>query len=376
MISKFEKNNSFEYFIILENELDCHTINGISDDFKKIFYDLLHKYEHECKDNGLSYLTQIYLKIYLSDPINQVEVIKKYFEYKDVFYIIIGQPPASGSKIAFEAYHIKSKNLFKDIQDNMILYKHNGYDSVIGIIFPDNKKENVLSQTKNIFLQMKTLANNYNKKLIDFIQRTWFYIRDIDKNYDGMAKGRNQYFDNEKINEMTHYISSTGIEGYSINYGCTVYSSYFAINGLAHEQINYLNALRFLCPTVNYNVTFERGTQITYGDRSHYYISGTASIDSKGNILYLNSVIRQAQRILININELLKSKNSSINEMKLFIIYLRDFSDYECVKNFFSNMNMNIPYLIVRAPVCRPGWLIEIEGIAINDCGNLLYSDF
>ena len=145
---------------------------------------------------------------------------------------------------------------------------------------------------------------------------------------------------------------------------------------MAHEQINYLNALRFLCPTVNYNVTFERGTQITYGDRSHYYISGTASIDSKGNILYLNSVIRQAQRILININELLKSKNSSINEMKLFIIYLRDFSDYECVKNFFSNMNMNIPYLIVRAPVCRPGWLIEIEGIAINDCGNLLYSDF
>lgn len=30
----------------------------------------------------------------------------------------------------------------------------------------------------------------------------------------------------------------------------------------------------------------------------------------------------------------------------------------------------------IKINICRPGWLIEIEGIAINDCGNLLYSDF
>jgi len=27
-----------------------------------------------------------------------------------------------------------------------------------------------------------------------------------------------------------------------------------------------------------------------------------------------------------------------------------------------------VPWVMVEAPVCRPGWLIEIEGIAIVSC--------
>jgi multidrug resistance efflux pump len=32
--------------------------------------------------------------------------------------------------------------------------------------------------------------------------------------------------------------------------------------------------------------------------------------------------------------------------------------------------------IIVRGPVCRPGWLVEIEGIAVNANGKAEFKDF
>lgn len=29
-----------------------------------------------------------------------------------------------------------------------------------------------------------------------------------------------------------------------------------------------------------------------------------------------------------------------------------------------------IPHVMLKAPVCRPGWLVEIDGIAVNGAGD------
>ena len=130
-------------------------------------------------------------------------------------------------------------------------------------------------------------------------------------------------------------------------------------------------------PTHEYGVTFERGTKVTYGDRSHYYISGTASIDNKGNIVFQNDVLKQTERALINIKALLSGYNADIDDLKIMIVYLRDYSDYQVVNNYLKGrFNGSIPYIILNAPVCRPGWLVEIEGIAINNHKNDMYEDF
>jgi hypothetical protein len=43
----------------------------------------------------------------------------------------------------------------------------------------------------------------------------------------------------------------------------------------------FLNDFDLLCATVRRDV--RAGHQIAYADRAHYFISGTASIDSQGN---------------------------------------------------------------------------------------------
>jgi hypothetical protein len=51
--------------------------------------------------------------------------------------------------------------------------------------------------------------------------------------------------------------------------------------------------------------------------------------------------------------------------MTHFLVYLRDPSDYAIVKNYLAERFPEIPRLILRGAVCRPEWLIEIEGIAV-----------
>ena len=63
-----------------------------------------------------------------------------------------------------------------------------------------------------------------------------------------------------------------------------------------------------------------------------------------------------------NISALLEEAGASIGDIMQAIVYLRDPADYENVQKYIST---HYPHLIVLAPVCRPGWLIETECVAI-----------
>ena len=58
------------------------------------------------------------------------------------------------------------------------------------------------------------------------------------------------------------------------------------------------------------------------------------------------------------------------------IVYLRDISDYGVVKGIMNDRFSDIPKAIVLAPVCRPGWLIETECIAIKQIEDKEYEPF
>ena len=132
----------------------------------------------------------------------------------------------------------------------------------------------------------------------------------------------------------------------------------YAVKGLQQDQIRYLQATDHLNPTYEYGVTFERGTSITYGDRKHIFISGTASIDNKGRIMHEGDVRSQAMRMMENIAALLADADACIEDIQSSILYLRDASDYALVSDLFKEKWPMLDPVFVQAPVCRPGWLI------------------
>ena len=123
-------------------------------------------------------------------------------------------------------------------------------------------------------------------------------------------------------------------------------------------------------------MTFERGTAVHYGDRAHVLISGTASIDNKGNVVCPGEVNRQADRMLENVEALLAEAKATVSDIASVIIYLRDFADYTTVKAWADYRLPDVPKTFVLAKVCRSNWLIEMECEAIIEEQNPEFAEF
>ena len=48
------------------------------------------------------------------------------------------------------------------------------------------------------------------------------------------------------------------------------------------------------------------------------------------------------------------------------IVYLRDTADYAVVRDIYEECFPQKPVVFLLAPVCRPGWLIEMECMAVK----------
>lgn len=195
--------------------------------------------------------------------------------------------------------------------------------------------------------------------------RTWFYVDDIDNNYAGVVVGRRENFRQQGMTESTHYLASTGICGGAVESGTSVQMDALAIRGDFSQH--YLYAPANFNPTHQYGVTFERGVVVEYGGQSHALISGTASIDNKGQIVHPGDVCAQTGRMLENVGALLDEAGCLWSNVQMMVVYLRNAADHASVSSIFEQRfaRTGIPYIITLAPVCRPGWLIEMECIAV-----------
>lgn len=301
----------------------------------------------------------IFRRFFLSDPANQsARLTDALGVLSPAVTSIIGQPPLDGTKLAVWVYCTDGPAPMDGV------WSHNGYTHVWN--------GHMLSDKVGSEEQMSDLFKRYDDSLgvnglsvsMDCL-RTWIFVRDVDTNYAGVVKGRKDYFNGVGLTPDTHFIASTGIGGSNAAPGHSVNMDACAVGGLAPGQIKYLHAYDHLSPTAVYGVTFERGTAVTYGDRRHVFISGTASIDSSGRVVHEGDPVRQTQRMLENVGALLTEADAGFGDIACSIVYLRDFADFRKVQSVISRMYPELSPLYVLAPVCRPAWLVEMECLAV-----------
>jgi len=294
-----------------------------------------------------------YTKIFLSDAANQEAELKQsplMQLLSDSAYTITQQPPVNGAKIA-----VLMK--LSDEDDHFILNS---------IRLTDEEAANKGSYVQTLMLFEKYLDSikNTGMTLKDNCLRTWIYVRDIDANYAGVVKARNDIFKQHGLTIDTHFIASTGIGGRTCERNVLVSMDFLTLPEVKKEDIKYLKALDHLNPTHEYGVAFERGTRLTLANKQLFYISGTASINNKGEVLFEGDVVRQAERLQENISALLADGGATIDDVKYFIVYLRDIADAQVIDDYMQQHFSSVPYIITHANVCRPAWLIEMECIA------------
>jgi enamine deaminase RidA (YjgF/YER057c/UK114 family) len=288
---------------------------------------------------------------------------------------LVNQPPEAPAKATLWVYCVKdpSGSFSGHREDNSYIVQRGELTHVWTTGVACHDKPGSYSQTHAIFETYNDLMHRKGMTLEDNCLRTWFYVKDIDTNYNGLVTARNEVFKKHNLTPDTHYIASTGIEGSFTDVHALAMMDAYAIKGIRPEQVEHLHALDHLSHTHCYGVAFERATAISYRDRKHVIVSGTASIDSRGEIVHKGDVLCQLDRTLENICALLAQADASMEDMQHFTVYLRDPSDAEIIRDILKERIGDRPFLVVTGPVCRPNWLVEIEGIAVvpNDDDSL-----
>ena len=306
-----------------------------------------------------------YCKVFLSDSQNQIKELEESLLYQEFLkgtnLTIVEQTPLNGSKASL---------LIKTTDDTTPILFHS-----LRLTEEEAKGKNSYEQTRLLFNKYLKTIEGTDMTMERNLVRTWIYVTNIDVNYQGVVEARNDIFDKEGLTADTHYIASTGIGGATPVRHAAVAIDFLTVPNIKEEDKKYLQALEHLNPTHEYGVAFERGTRLTLPThtlhpegsqqfKQQYFISGTASINKHGDVVYEGDIVRQTGRLLENIGALLKDGDATMNDIRYFIIYLRDITDYHTVEILMNQFYPQIPHIIVEAKVCRPGWLIEMECIA------------
>lgn len=290
----------------------------------------------------------VFIRFFLSDTATQTAALRERLRWNCPISII-GQPPLNGTKIAAWVWSCKDAEI--SIADG--LYRIGEWYWYTGGL---SGKEDSYGQTIELLDDFSARLESAGMTLEDNCARTWFFVQNIDVNYKGMVEGRNHVFDSHNLTAGTHFIASTGIQGRTADHRNVVMMDAVA----TREKITHLYGLSHLNRTSDYGVRFERGSVVG----NTVFISGTASIDNMGNVVFPGDIVRQTGRMLENVKVLLEEAGCSCSNIQSMLVYLRDPADYMVVKAIFEERFPRQPWIILLAPVCRPGWLIEMECVA------------
>jgi len=316
---------------------------------------------------GLNPASTVMRRVFCSELVELFPQLGSFAGTYSGAFSAIGQPPLAGGGFALWSQHITDPDgPLKTSGDGACFSCTRGalsHDWISGLC--DTSGGNAFSQTEAVLEKQNQWLADHDMTLAENVVRTWWFVRDIDTDYQQLVDARRGVFNRHNLTENTHYIASTGIAGAHPDSLARLSLDSYAIRGLCPEQIEHLSAPDHLGPTHLYGVTFERATAISYADRRHILISGTASIDTAGNIVHPGNVLRQLDRTLENIAALLAAAEAGLNDLAMILVYLRNPADEPAIEKVLRQQFGNLPMLLLHAPVCRPGWLIEIEGVAI-----------
>lgn len=344
---------------------------GITGQARRVHSALKIFLESEIAENSVPVMA----RAFLSDVTNQADEVAGIFGDFQGAFSMIGQPPlCRGAKIALLVIMVEDVTV-RRICGNSVAVERGVYSDLWTVFAAYPGADSKVAAG----MMLQDLASQLGGEGMEIpgnCLRTWFYVRDIDNRYKGMVEARNEFFAGCGLTPETHFIASTGIEGANRMPDAVVSLDAFATGGLQQGQVKYISAPTHLNPTAQYGVAFERATAVDYGDRRNVIVSGTASINNKGEIVAPGDISAQCARMADNVEALLQSAGVCASDLCHIILYLRDSADGAEAVRLVSERFPDVPCVAVHAAVCRPGWLVEMECMAAADANNPGYAAY
>ena len=118
-------------------------------------------------------------------------------------------------------------------------------------------------------------------------------------------------------------------------------------------------------------VPFSRGLAVDLGRATLVVVSGTASIDERGETVHRGDLAAQTRRTFDNVTAVLREGGADWRHVIRTRIYLRDMADYAefnvLRRAFLDSLGLPFypPSVCVEARLCRDDLLVEIEAEAL-----------
>lgn len=194
------------------------------------------------------------------------------------------------------------------------------------------------------------------------VARTWLYLRDIDADYPALNAARRTFFDSRNLAVAP---ASTGIAGGHAVPASKIAMALYAVRGPGGPGRAIMTS-----PTLNeassYGADFVRGMRIDEGNRTALHVSGTASVDENGATVHQGDIVRQAERMLVNIEALLAGQGAETRHIVSATTYVKHAKDADALRACFAQAGFTgFPNPLVAAPVCRADLLCETELLAL-----------
>lgn len=231
--------------------------------------------------------------------------------------------------------------------------------------------ESPAKQTKYIIERCMDIFDRFGFTAQSII-RTWIYFPRILHWYKRFNNIRAKCFQEfGLISRGKHYLpASTGIQGGG-RPGEEIFIDLIGFEP-KKERIGLVSNMRSnrQCEARKYGSAFSRGVAIKIGRASLLHISGTASINSKGETVFSNDPQGQITETLSNVGALLKTQRAHLQDMVLTTAYCKNKKTYERFRDTVKHPELeDIPFVSVYADACRGKLLFEIDGIAVKRHG-------
>jgi len=118
-------------------------------------------------------------------------------------------------------------------------------------------------------------------------------------------------------------------------------------------------------PARGYGSLFSRAVEIVHQGGTTVHVSGTASLDGNGRSLHGEHASAQCAETLLGVGAVLEQASMSLADIKQATLFCKDDRTFAACQQVLRLLEVPaFPTVAVRADVCRPELLVEMEVIA------------
>ena len=138
-----------------------------------------------------------------------------------------------------------------------------------------------------------------------------------------------------------------------------------AIGGSGHHATTVKSPLQD--EAFHYGSAFSRAVAVVEKAGETVYVSGTAAVGCEGQSLGGEDLEQQVLHTLDSVEALIATRGLTLDQFGNATVFLKPGCDAETVRRIFAGRTPRLlKSIFVRADICRPELLFEIEGLALN----------